>query len=100
MVINKIESESTIILEIEGRLDTVTSIQLSGEFDKIFNGITSNLVLDFKNLDYISSAGLRVLLTAQKQVTSLGTTMEIVGANDSVNEVFKITGFYNILNIT
>ena len=99
MTITKTVEGNNITLAVAGRLDTITSVQLSNEFEKIFAEGASNLLLDFKELDYISSAGLRILLVAQKQVTSLGTKMEISGVSDSVKDVFNITGFSGILTI-
>ncbi|MGI6711839.1 MAG: STAS domain-containing protein [Bacillota bacterium] len=58
-----------------------------------------NLIFDFNTMEYISSAGLRVLLTAQKKVNALGTEMKIIGANETVKEIFDITGFFGIINI-
>jgi anti-sigma B factor antagonist len=87
-------------LALEGRLDTVTSSQLATELGHLFEGGALSLIFDFRELEYISSAGLRVLLTAQKKVKSLGTALEIVNANESVKEVFDITGFSGILTIS
>lgn len=99
MTILKSMNGNTLTLSLAGRLDTVTSNQLSAELENIFKEGSPNLVLDFKEIDYISSAGLRVLIVAQKKVTSLNVKMEIVGANDSVKEIFRITGFSNILTV-
>ena len=80
-------------------MDTVTSSQLEPEVSEVFEEEKSNIVFDFTSLEYISSAGLRVLLASQKQVNSLGTEMRIVGANDVVKEIFEITGFSDIMQI-
>ena len=87
MKITKNTSGNTTTLALQGRLDTVTSTQLANEHSAIFEGEAVNLVFDFAALDYISSAGLRVLLTAQKKVNVLGTEMKIIGANETVKEV-------------
>lgn len=87
MKITKNTSGNTTTLALQGRLDTVTSTQLANELSAIFEGEAVNLVFDFAALDYISSAGLRVLLTAQKKVNVLGTEMKIIGANETVKEV-------------
>lgn len=99
MKITKNAEGDTTILALQGRLDTVTSTQLANELSAIFEGEAVNLVFDFAALDYISSAGLRVLLTAQKKVNVLGTEMKIIGANETVKEVFNITGFSGIMII-
>ena len=88
--------EETII-EIVGRLDTITAPAL----DKTINediGDTKNLVLDVKNMEYISSAGLRVLLAAQKKMQKIGS-MKVINVCEEVMEVFEMTGFADILVI-
>lgn len=99
MKITKNTSGNTTTLALQGRLDTVTSTQLANELSAIFEGEAVNLVFDFAALEYISSAGLRVILTAQKKVNALGTEMKIIGANESVKEIFDITGFSGIMKI-
>lgn len=92
----KKNTEDTTI-EIVGRLDTTTAPDL----DKIINedvADAENLVLDFKKLEYISSAGLRVLLSAQKKIQKLGT-MKLINVCEDVMEVFEMTGFSDILTI-
>lgn len=90
---------STITLALSGRLDTVTSTQLSNELDTLFQVGDINIVFDFSELDYLSSAGLRVLLTAQKKVNVLGTTLKIIGSTPVVKEIFNVTGFSGIIEI-
>ena len=92
----KRNAEETII-ELVGRLDTTTAPAL----DKTINediGDTKNLVLDIKRLEYISSAGLRVLLSAQKKLQKIGS-MKVTNVREEVMEVFEITGFADILVI-
>ena len=92
----KRNAEETII-EIVGRLDTITAPAL----DKTINediGDTKNLVLDVKGMEYISSAGLRVLLGAQKKMQKIGS-MKLIGVCEEVMEVFEMTGFADILTI-
>ena len=91
MEINKNQEGSKLSIALVGRLDTVTSPQLQEVLDSSLNGIT-DLLFDFAKLDYISSAGLRVLLTTNKK-------MVIRNVNDVVQEVFDMTGFADILNI-
>ena len=93
--IKKNETES--IIEIVGRLDTITAPAL----DKTINediGDTKNLVLDVKGMEYISSAGLRVFLSAQKKMQKIGS-MKVTGVCAEVMEVFEMTGFADILVI-
>ena len=97
MTINKTTDGSTLTLAVEGRLETITAPALEAVIKNELDGVTA-LVLDFAKLDYISSAGLRVLLAAQKKMKTQGE-MKIVHVNDIVNEIFDITGFSEILTI-
>lgn len=99
MDIIKTSKDNVMTLALSGRLDTVTSSKLGEELAKVFEEGAIELVFDFKALDYISSAGLRVLLTAQKKINSSATTMKIINANDGIKEVFDVTGFSGILTI-
>ena len=82
---------------LEGRLDTVTAPELEKALVEALPGLTE-LTLDFEKLEYISSAGLRVLLSAQKTMNKQGT-MKVIHANDMIMEIFEVTGFADILNI-
>ena len=86
-----------VILQITGRLDTTTAPALDKAIAENINAI-KNLVLDFKGLEYISSAGLRVLLSAQKKMQKTGK-MKITNVREEVMEVFEMTGFADILTI-
>ncbi len=97
MTINKIPDGTTLNLEIIGRLDTVTSPQLEEELKSISEDV-KKLVLDFAQLEYISSAGLRILLKTQKTMMKKGQ-MVIRNANDSIKEVFELTGFMDFLTL-
>ena len=97
MTINKNVNGTTLCIALEGRLDTTTAPELENELKTSLNGITE-LIMDFEKLDYISSAGLRVLLSAQKTMTKQGS-MKIVHVNEMVMEVFEVTGFADILTI-
>ena len=91
------KNESALVISLEGRLDTITAPAL----DKTINediGDTKNLVLDVKGMEYISSAGLRVLLSAQKKMQKIGS-MKVTGVCEEVMEVFEMTGFADILSI-
>ena len=91
----KIEGEN-LTITLDGRLDTNTSPELEKEIPNL-NDI-NNLIFDFKNLEYISSAGLRIILSLQKKMNNKGN-MIIKNANDDIKEVFDITGFSDILTI-
>ena len=82
---------------LEGRLDTVTAPELEKELKVSLDGVTE-LRIDFEKLDYISSAGLRVLLSAQKQMNQQGT-MTLYHVNQTIMEIFEVTGFSDILTI-
>ncbi len=97
MNINKIEKGTELIIELEGRLDTTTSPELEKELKQSLSGVTS-LILDMDKLDYISSAGLRVLLSAQKEMNKQGS-MLVKNVNENIMEIFDVTGFVDILNI-
>ena len=93
-----IEKENGItILTIEGRLDTTTAPELEKTINNEGESL-ENLVLDFKGVDYISSAGLRVLLTAQKKMNAQGS-MELRNVSETVMDIFEMTGFAEILVI-
>lgn len=97
MEINKTKNGSTLTLTLTGRLDTGTSPALDDVVRNELSDVTE-LFFDLKDLEYISSAGLRVLLSAQKTMNRQGK-MAVTGANDSVLEIFDITGFSDILTI-
>ena len=97
MNITKQQNGRELILALEGRLDTVTSPQLEAELKASLDGADS-LILDFSRLDYISSAGLRVLLSAHKTMAPKGG-MKVTHVNEIVREVFDVTGFSDILTV-
>lgn len=97
MTITKTQSESFLNLTLEGRLDTTTAPELEAVLQSSLGDVTE-LVLDFGQLVYLSSAGLRVILSAQKRMNAQGK-MVIRQVNDTIMEVFEITGFADILTI-
>ena len=97
MTINKTKEDGKLTIALEGRLDTTTAPQLEEEVKESVTGITE-LVFDLKDIAYVSSAGLRVLLSAQKIMNRQGS-MVIRNANEEVMEIFEVTGFVDILNI-
>ena len=92
----KINANETIV-KLDGRLDTVTSPELEKAIENDI-GNTKNLVLDVKDVEYISSAGLRIILAAQKKMNKLGS-MKVINVCPEVMEVFELTGFADILSI-
>lgn len=98
MNMHKITEGSTLTIELEGRLDTTTAPQLEAELRGSLDGIDC-LVLDMAALDYLSSAGLRVLLSAQKQMNRKKGSMAVRHVCETVMEVFNMTGFSDILHI-
>ena len=92
----KLNGESTTLI-VSGRLDTQTAPELENELDAVLPGL-KELTFDMANLEYVSSAGLRVILKAQKAMNTQGS-MKLTGVNDSIMEVFDITGFLDILTI-
>ncbi len=97
MTITKTEAGNTLTMKLEGRLDTMTSSILEEEV-KTLDPSLKTLILDFASLDYVSSAGLRVILSFQKVMNKQGS-MKITNVNETVMEVFEVTGFADILTI-
>ena len=97
MTIEKKLNNDALTLIVSGRLDTQTAPELEKELDSVLTDI-KELTFDFANLEYVSSAGLRVILKAQKAMNAQGS-MKLTGVNDSIMEVFDITGFLDILTI-
>ncbi len=97
MNIVKTQEAEKLTIALEGRLDTVTAPQLEGELRSAVDGVTE-LVFDLAALDYVSSAGLRVLLAAQKVMNKQGE-MTIKNVKPEIMEIFEVTGFVDILNI-
>ncbi len=95
--INKNLDGEKLMVALEGRLDTVTAPEFETELKDSLDAVTE-LIMDMKDLEYISSAGLRVLLTAQKSMNQKGT-MKLINVNDTVMEIFDVTGFVDILTI-
>jgi anti-anti-sigma factor len=98
MNITETRSDDMIILKIDGRVDTNTSPQLQEQILKSFQKV-NNLVLDFKDCAYVSSAGLRALLIGQKTAASKKGAMKLINVPDVLMSVLKMTGFINILTL-
>lgn len=97
MTIEKKVNGSELSVALTGRLDTTTAPELESALKESMEGIKA-LILDFAGLEYLSSAGLRVLLAAQKTMNKQGS-MVIRNVNDTIQEVFEITGFADILTV-
>jgi len=97
MTINKTMNGKDLTIALEGRLDTMTAPELEAELKQSLDAVQT-LTLDFSKLDYISSAGLRVLLSAHKTMAPKGG-MKVTNVNEIVREVFEVTGFADILTI-
>ena len=97
MDISKKQEGTVLEIALQGRLDTMTAPELEAELSKSLKDADS-LVLDFSKLEYISSAGLRVLLSAHKAMSNKGG-MKVTNVNEIVREVFEVTGFADILTI-
>lgn len=95
--IEKRTNETELAIALEGRLDTITAPELEKELQESLEGVTA-LTLDFEGLEYISSAGLRVLLSAQKVMNKQGA-MKITHVNEPIREIFDVTGFTDILTL-
>ena len=123
MEINKIIESNICTLEISGRIDTQTSIEFQKVLDEILKASIINITLDFKNVEYMSSAGLRTILYAQKKINSMTADiseneniikssdkkdnnvgektpkLNVINVNDEVYEVFEMTGFTDFVNV-
>ena len=97
MTIDKQLNGTELTITLSGRMDTTTAPQLEAELKDSLSGV-EHLVLDFAALDYLSSAGLRVLLAAQKQMNKQGD-MVVRNVNETIAEIFDVTGFADILTI-
>jgi len=98
MTITKTQNGNILTINIAGRLDTTTAPELESELETVVSSDIKDLVLDFEALEYISSAGLRVILKTQKAMNSKGS-MKLIHVNEVIMEVFDITGFVDILTI-
>lgn len=97
MTIEKIANGTELMIKLAGRLDTTTAPELEAALKESYAGV-EKLVLDFEALEYLSSAGLRVLLGAQKTMNKQGE-MIIRNVNETIDEIFEITGFADVLTI-
>ncbi|MBE6504549.1 MAG: STAS domain-containing protein [Methanobrevibacter millerae] len=98
MKITKNYNEKDLLMAVEGRIDTITSQELDKEINSEIGNFES-LTLDFADLEYISSAGLRVLIATQKKLKASDIPLVIKNINDAVREIFRMSGFDKILKI-
>lgn len=98
MDIKKNYNEKELTLSIEGRVDTITSQDLEKEITGEMGNFDS-LIMDFADMEYISSAGLRVLVSTQKKLKAENIPFVVKNVNDTVNEIFRMSGFNKILKI-
>lgn len=92
------KQDSTLTVAISGNIDTVTAPELDAQLQENLSGI-KDLILDFAAVDYISSAGLRVVLMANQQMEDVDGNMTVKNVNDDVRDVFEMTGFDSLLNL-
>ncbi len=97
MTIQKTQNEKALTIALEGRLDTLTAPELEAVLNDALAD-AEELTFDFEKLDYISSAGLRVLLAAQKTMNRQGT-IKVIHTNEMIREIFEVTGFSDILTV-
>jgi len=98
----KLESntiDSVTVVEMEGNLDTNTSVDAQEHINALIDDGAVKLLVDFAEVDFVSSAGLRVLLATAKRLGGSGGSLRICGLNEAVNEVFEISGFSTILDV-
>ena len=98
MDIIQTQDEKTVVLEITGRLDTVTSPKFQDVLEEAIS-LSLDIVLDFAGVEYISSAGLRVLLLGQKNTHAVGKSMTLKNVSSEIMEIFDVTGFSGMLTI-
>lgn len=97
MTVTKTLEDKILNVKVEGRLDTATAPELEKELEEVL-AEAEELVFDFEGLEYMSSAGLRILLATQKKMSAKGG-MKVTNVNDVISEIFEITGFSDILTI-
>lgn len=99
MEVSVTKQGDTATIAVSGFLNASTAAELETKVEEALDGCVS-AVFDFSNLEYISSAGLRVLMVAYKRATALGGTVRVIGACDDVREVFEITGFSDLFDVS
>lgn len=98
MEIIKNYNEKELTLSVKGRIDTLTSVEFDGAIQEEYGNFNS-LIIDFNDVNYISSAGLRVLIATEKKLDAENIKMVILNVNDEIQKIFKLSGFDKILEI-
>lgn len=93
------QSGSILTVKPEGRIDTKTSPILESDIQKYIDS-TDNMILDFTNVDYISSGGMRVLLALHKKLKKKGGTLKVINVKDSIYDIFKLVGFHSMVEVS
>lgn len=93
------QSGSILTVKPEGRIDTKTSPILESDIQKYIDS-TDNMILDFTNVDYISSAGMRVLLALHKRLKKKGGTLKVINVKDAIYDIFKLVGFHSMVEVS
>ena len=93
------QSGSVLTVKPEGRIDTKTSPILENDIQKYIDS-TDNMILDFTNVDYISSGGMRVLLALHKRLKKKGGTLKVINVKDSIYDIFKLVGFHSMVEVS
>ncbi len=98
MTVDIIKNENEAVILVAGRIDTATAPDFENAVNAVLQAF-DNVIFDFKDLDYISSAGLRVMLRSQKSINAKFGTLKVINANETVAEIFEVTGFSSIIDI-
>ncbi|MBR3227923.1 MAG: STAS domain-containing protein [Erysipelotrichaceae bacterium] len=98
MLIDKKTDGNRMTVALNGRLDSVTSLELDEALEDGFEGI-EDFVFDFTDLEYISSAGLRILLKVQRAMNAVNGKMKVIGVNDTIRQILDVTGFLDIITV-
>lgn len=93
-------NEQPVCVKLQGRLDTTASIEVTPDFQNLSQYAAGQLVIDCSELEYISSSGLRLLLALRKEVASKGGTLQIRGMSDDILQIFRITGFISLFDVS
>jgi anti-anti-sigma factor len=91
--------DSVTVVHLEGNLDTNTSVEAQENLNKLIDEGASKVLVNFEKVDFVSSAGLRILLATAKRLSGTGGNLRITNLNETVNEVFEISGFSTILSV-